>query len=311
MQVKVLTVAAASAALLMACGDKRPSESAPAQVLAAPSQVALAQSIPLPTSPSTPISGVELEKRSLQQCTSTPVGIKPPTLAALEGLQEQLRCIENFLDSHQDTPHWPQAYADRSKAMQAAMKVIKALSDRPTSTDDSDMAKTQRVLLEREQLSKLKSENYYFAKRAIDEITISIHQVLFRELRDGGMRMGDPVAAINESNQSAKQTGVWESIIDESRENGQFVVRRWVTEKSPMFVVQGFGPVMANVKIDDSGLPNSGVFSQNCRVNLSVAGDHQSYDCEQFLSGELSYKAMSAMKKAIQQGMTRQAGAPA
>ena len=117
------------------------------------------------------------------------------------------------------------------------MVVINALNSPPTGNGDGDMANAQRMLMDREKFKKLKSENYNYVKRAIEEITISIHHALFRELREGGMQMGNPQQKIEESNRMAKHTGVGGASVDESREGGQFVVTRWVADKSPMFVI--------------------------------------------------------------------------
>ena len=232
MKIGVLSVAVATLALLTACGEKNTD---------APSPVAQTTAAPTPLTP----SPEEKEKETLAGCTARSISIEPPSIEALEGLQGQMRCIENFLDNYKNTAHWQKAYADRAKAMEDSMVVIKALNSPPTGNGDGDMANAQRMLMGREKFKKLKSENYYFVKRAIEEITISIHHALFRELREGGMQMGNPQQKIEESNRMAKQTGVWETSVSEVREGGQFVVTSWVSDKSPMFVIEGYGSTSA------------------------------------------------------------------
>ena len=249
MKIWVLSVAVAAMALLTACGEKNTD---------APSPVAHTTAAPTPPTP----SPEEKEKETLAGCTARTISIEPPSIEALEGLQGQMRCIENFLDNYKNTAHWQKAYADRAKAMEDSMVVIKALSGSSTGNGDGDMANAQRMLMDREKFKKLKSENYNYVKRAIEEITISIHHALFRELREGGMQMGNPQQKIEESNRMAKQTGVWGSSVDESREGGQFVVTRWVSDKSPMFVIEGYGTTSVIIKIEDRYFDDNGAFSE-------------------------------------------------
>lgn len=294
MKIGVLTVAVASLALLTACGEKStdaPSPVAQTQTTAAP--------LPATLSPS------EKEKETLDGCAARTISIEPPSVDALEDLQGQMRCIENFLDTHKNTEHWQKAYADRAKAMQDSMVVIKALSGPPSGNGDGEMANAQRTLMDREKLKKLKSKNYYFVKRAIEEITISFHHALFRELREGGMQMGNPQEKINESNRMAKQTGVWETSVDEVREGGQFAVTRWVSDKTPVFLVEGYGSASVTIKIEDEYFNDNGAFSEKCKVYLGVTQTRLSYDCPQYLSGNMGREVVDAMKSLIKEDMAK------
>lgn len=290
MKIGVLSVAVASLALLIACGEKNTD---------APSPVAQTTAAPTPPTP----SPEEKEKETLAGCTARTISIAPPSIEALEGLQGQMRCIENFLDNNKNTSHWQKAYADRAKAMEDSMALINALSGPPTGNGDGDMASAQRMLMDREKFKKLKLENYYFVKRAIEEITISIHHALFQELRESGMQMGNPQQKIEESNRMAKQTGVWGSSIDESREGGQFIVTRWVSDKSPMFVIEGYGTTSVIIKIEDRYFDDNGAFSEQCKVYLGVTQKRLSYDCHQYLSGTMGREVIDAMKELIKEDM--------
>ncbi|WP_208943657.1 hypothetical protein [Paracidovorax avenae] len=293
MKIGNFSVAVAALALLTACGEKNTDASSPvAQTTAAPT-------------PSTP-SPEEKEKETLAGCSARAISIDPPSIEALEGLQGQMRCIENFLDDYKSTAHWQKAYADRAKAMEDSMVVVKALSGPPVG-GDGDMANAQRALMDREMLKKLKSENYYFVKRAIEEITISIHHALFRELREAGMQMGNPKQKIEEANRMVKQTGVWGSSVDESHEGGQFVVTRWVSEKSPMFVIEGYGTTSVIIKIEDRYFDENGAFSEKCKVYLGVTQKRLSYDCSQYLSGTMGREVLDAMKELIKEDMALKA----
>ena len=111
MRIGVLSVAVATLALLTACGEKNTD---------APSPVAQTTAAPTPPTP----SPEEKEKETLAGCTARTISIEPPSIEALEGLQGQMRCIENFLDNYKNTAHWQKAYADRAKAMEDSMVVI-------------------------------------------------------------------------------------------------------------------------------------------------------------------------------------------
>ena len=294
MKIGVLSVAVATLALLTACGEKNTDASSP-----------VAQTTATPTPP-TP-SPEEKEKETLAECTARTISIEPPSIEALEGLQGQMHCIENFLGKYKNTAHWQKAYADRAKAMEDSMVLIEALSGPPTGNGDGDMANAQRMLMDREKLKKLKSENYNYVKRAIEEITISIHHALFRELREGGMQMGNPQQKIEESNRMAKQTGVWGSSVDESREGGQFVVTRWVSDKSPMFVIEGYGTTSVIIKIEDRYFDDNGAFSEKCKVYLGVTQKRLFYDCHQYLSGTMGREVLDGMKELIKEDMALKA----
>ena len=294
MKIWVLSVAVAAMALLTACGEKNTD---------APSPVAHTTAAPTPPTP----SPEEKEKETLAGCAARAISIEPPSIEALEGLQGQMHCIENFLSKYKNTAHWQKAYADRAKAMEDSMVVIKALSGSSTGNGDGDMANAQRMLMDREKFKKLKSENYYFVKRAIEEITISIHHALFRELREGGMQMGNPQQKIEESNRMAKQTGVWGSSVDESREGGQFVVTRWVSDKSPMFVIEGYGTTSVIIKIEDRYFDDNGAFSEKCKVYLGVTQKRLFYDCHQYLSGTMGREVLDGMKELIKEDMALKA----
>lgn len=294
MKIGVLSVAVAALALLTACGEKNTDASSPvAQTTAAPT-------------PSTP-SPEEKEKETLAGCTARTISIEPPSIEALEGLQGQMHCIENFLGKYKNTAHWKKAYADRAKAMEDSMVLIEALSGPPTGNGDGDMANAQRMLMDREKLKKLKSENYNYVKRAIEEITISIHHALFRELREGGMQMGNPQQKIEESNRMAKQTGVWETSVSEVREGGKFVVTSWVANQSPMFIIEGYGASSINIKIEDRYFDGNGAFSEKCKVYLGVTQKRLSYDCPQYLSGTMGREVLDAMKELIKEDMALKA----
>ena len=294
MKIWVLSVAVAAMALLTACGEKNTD---------APSPVAHTTAAPTPPTP----SPEEKEKETLAGCAARAISIEPPSIEALEGLQGQMHCIENFLSKYKNTAHWQKAYADRAKAMEDSMVVINALNSPPTGNGDGDMANAQRMLMDREKFKKLKSENYYFVKRAIEEITISIHHALFRELREGGMQMGNPQQKIEESNRMAKQTGVWGSSVDESREGGQFVVTRWVSDKSPMFVIEGYGTTSVIIKIEDRYFDDNGAFSEKCKVYLGVTQKRLFYDCHQYLSGTMGREVLDGMKELIKEDMALKA----
>ena len=161
--------------------------------------------------------------------------------------------------------------------------------------------------MDREKLKKLKSENYNYVKRAIEEITISIHHALFRELREGGMQMGNPQQKIEESNRMAKQTGVWETSVSEVREGGKFVVTSWVANQSPMFIIEGYGASSINIKIEDRYFDGNGAFSEKCKVYLGVTQKRLSYDCPQYLSGTMGREVLDAMKELIKEDMALKA----
>ena len=294
MKIGVLSVAVATLALLTACGEKNTD---------APSPVAQTTAAPTPPMP----SPEEKEKETLAGCTARTISIEPPSIEALEGLQGQMHCIENFLGKYKNTAHWQKAYADRAKAMEDSMVLIEALSGPPTGNGDGDMANAQRMLMDREKLKKLKSENYNYVKRAIEEITISIHHALFRELREGGMQMGNPQQKIEESNRMAKQTGVWETSVSEVREGGKFVVTSWVANQSPMFIIEGYGASSINIKIEDRYLDGNGAFSEKCKVYLGVTQKRLSYDCPQYLSGTMGREVLDAMKELIKEDMALKA----
>ena len=283
MKIGVLSVAVATLALLTACGEKNTD---------APSPVAQTTAAPTPPTP----SPEEKEKETLAGCTARTISIEPPSIEALEGLQGQMHCIENFLGKYKNTAHWQKAYADRAKAMEDSMVLIEALSGPPTGNGDGDMANAQRMLMDREKLKKLKSENYNYVKRAIEEITISIHHALFRELREGGMQMGNPQQKIEESNRMAKQTGVWETSVSEVREGGKFVVTSWVANQSPMFIIEGYGASSINIKIEDRYFDGNGAFSEKCKVYLGVTQKRLSYDCPQYLSGTMGREGSSSFR---------------
>lgn len=294
MKIGVLSVAVATLALLTACGEKNTD---------APSPVAQTTAAPTPPMP----SPEEKEKETLAGCTARTISIEPPSIEALEGLQGQMHCIENFLGKYKNTAHWQKAYADRAKAMEDSMVLIEALSGPPTGNGDGDMANAQRMLMDREKLKKLKSENYNYVKRAIEEITISIHHALFRELREGGMQMGNPQQKIEESNRMAKQTGVWETSVSEVREGGKFVVTSWVANQSPMFIIEGYGASSINIKIEDRYFDGNGAFSEKCKVYLGVTQKRLSYDCHQYLSGTMGREVLDAMKELIKEDMALKA----
>ena len=294
MKIWVLSVAVAAMALLTACGEKNTD---------APSPVAQTTAAPTPPTP----SPEEKEKETLAGCAARAISIEPPSIEALEGLQGQMHCIENFLSKYKNTAHWQKAYADRAKAMEDSMVVINALNSPPTGNGDGDMANAQRMLMDREKFKKLKSENYNYVKRAIEEITISIHHALFRELREGGMQMGNPQQKIEESNRMAKQTGVWETSVSEVREGGQFVVTSWVANQSPMFIIEGYGASSINIKIEDRYFDGNGAFSEKCKVYLGVTQKRLSYDCPQYLSGTMGREVLDAMKELIKEDMALKA----
>ena len=294
MKIWVLSVAVAAMALLTACGEKNTD---------APSPVAHTTAAPTPPTP----SPEEKEKETLAGCAARAISIEPPSIEALEGLQGQMHCIENFLSKYKNTAHWQKAYADRAKAMEDSMVVINALNSPPTGNGDGDMANAQRMLMDREKFKKLKSENYNYVKRAIEEITISIHHALFRELREGGMQMGNPQQKIEESNRMAKQTGVWETSVSEVREGGQFVVTSWVANQSPMFIIEGYGASSINIKIEDRYFDGNGAFSEKCKVYLGVTQKRLSYECPQYLSGTMGREVLDAMKELIKEDMALKA----
>ena len=294
MKIWVLSVAVAAMALLTACGEKNTD---------APSPVAHTTAAPTPPTP----SPEEKEKETLAGCAARAISIEPPSIEALEGLQGQMHCIENFLSKYKNTAHWQKAYADRAKAMEDSMVVINALNSPPTGNGDGDMANAQRMLMDREKFKKLKSENYNYVKRAIEEITISIHHALFRELREGGMQMGNPQQKIEESNRMAKQTGVWETSVSEVREGGQFVVTSWVANQSPMFIIEGYGASSINIKIEDRYFDGNGAFSEKCKVYLGVTQKRLSYDCPQYLSGTMGREVLDGMKELIKEDMALKA----
>lgn len=299
MKIGVLTVTIAAMVLLTACGKKNTDVPSPV------AQTTPSTAPPQPVAPT--LSQSDIEKQTLEGCTASTINTQPPSVDALEGLQGQMRCIENFLDRNKNTEHWQKAYDERAKAMMSSMVVIKAFSESSSGNSEADMANAQRMLMEREKLKKLKTENYYFVKRAIEEITISLYHALFRELKDSGMRMGDPQEKLKDSNRMAKQTGVWESSVDEVREGGQFIVTRWVSDKTPMFLIEGYGNTSVIIKIEDRFFDDNGAFSDKCKVYLGVTQTRLSYDCAEYLTAKQGRQVIDSMKSLIRDDMTKQA----
>ena len=295
-KIEILIFTVATLIVLVACGNKK--IDVPPLT---PTNLSIAAPAPM-------LSPSEMEREALEGCTARSVSLESPSINALVSLQDQMRCIENFLDTNRNTEHWQKAYSDRAKAMMDSMVVIKALNVTASDSHDSDMTNTQQILMDRDRLKKLKSENYFFVKRAIEEITISLHHALFQELREGGMRMGDPQEKLNESNRKAKQTGIWEASVDEVREGGQFVVARRVFEnKSPMFLIEGYGTVSIFLKIEDNHFDDNGAFSDKCKVYLSVTQTKLSYDCSEYLNGNQGRQIIDSIKLIIKEDMARKA----
>lgn len=234
------------------------------------------------------LSKEELELKEYKSCEDTFQSITyQPTIEFLEKSQESLRCVENFLSRHSDTTYRNQVYLLRAKIVQSVMRGIEEHKNTDVKEGD-DLSTMQNHRLSAEKLKKIKSENYSFIRRAIEETTISIYHDIFLELRDQGVKLGDPKLSIEQGNRMAKQTGVWESTIDEERDGGKFVVKRWVTEKVPMFVIEGVGGISPVVQIEDPVLETEGYFSKNCFVYLGIGSERYPFACFDFIKGSLS-----------------------
>ena len=290
------TAMLAALVTLMACSDTQTGPSASQPGTGESPDAGMAQPAVAATADS------EQEKEVLAACTAIGIRLDPPSLSALQDLHGQMRCLENFLEVFPQTDHWQSAYAQRSRAVADAMALIQALSTADAAP--TDMAQAQRLLMEREQLQSLKSETRHYVMRAVQEVTIDIHQSLFAELRQGGMQMGDPQQFIEESNRNAQQTGVWGVSVDHARESGQFVVTRWFSTKAPMFVIEGYGPATLLPSIEDAKFEEHGVFGEGCKVHLGVAQTRLTYDCTQYLSGTQGWEVIGAVKAAIKQDMS-------
>lgn len=302
MKLGVLIAGIASLAIFAACSKKDDAGvTPPVGQNSSPSQSTLAAPpVPEPSSS-------EMKKKVLDACTATPVGIEHASVDVLADLQEQMRCIENFLSDNKKTEHWKQAYANRSKVMLESMIVIKALNEPKADGAGSDIANAQRTLMDREKFKKLKSENYNYVKRAINEITTSITYSLFIHLKNSGVQMVNPKEDIEASNRQAKQTGVWGSTIDSEMDNGEFVISRWVTETSPMFKIAGYGSVSIITKIEDDYFDDNGAFSNKCKVYLGVTQTRLSYDCVEYLTAAKSAEVAKAMNSLISEDMAKNA----
>lgn len=288
-------VAAASFTILAACGERSGDSSA---------QVAQSEAA---VETSKAANSENAENGALAGCIGRVVNLNPPSLDALAGLQGKMRCIENFLDTYKNTAHWQKAYDERARAIEDSMAVIAGLSGSAAQESAGEIGAAQRALIDQDKFKKLKSENYYYVKRAMEEITISIHHALFRELRDSGVQMGNPQQKISEANQMAKQTGVWETKIGEAREDGQFVVTWWASDKSPMFLIEGYGPTAVILKIEDRYFNDNGVFSPSCKVYLGVTQKRLSYECQKYLAGNMGREVLEAMKSLIKEDMEKKA----
>ncbi len=291
-----LYIAAASLTLLTACGEKS-GESAPHAAQSGAAVEVHKEAIP-----------ENAEIVALNGCIGRAVTVDPPSLDALANLQSKMHCIENFLNTYKNTAHWQKAYDERARAIEDSMAVITGLSVSAPKESSGEIGAAQRALIDQEKFKKLKSENYYYVKRAMEEITISIHHALFRELRDSGVQMGNPQQKISEANQMAKQTGVWETKIGEASEDGQFVVTWWASDKSPMFLIEGYGPTAVILKIEDRYFDDNGVFSPGCKVYLGVTQKRLSYECQKYLAGNMGREVLEAMKSLIKEDMEKKAG---
>lgn len=298
MKINLLIAAAAALCLLTSCdkSDKgTPSVPQSIKIAASPETV---QEAP-------PLSQIDKEKETLNKCTST-VKSAPSSIEKLEELQDQMRCIENFLYVNNNTTHWQQAYADRARAMMTSMTIIKSLSEHVPSNGDVDMTISQKMLIAQETLKNLKSENHHFVYRALQEITISLHYGLFIELKRYGVQMGDPREGFEAANLIAKKTGTWESSIDEVREDGQFIVTRLFSEKTPEFLIKGYGSIPVFLKIEDDYFDKTGAFSEKCTIYLNVAQTSLIYACADYLTGTLSRQIVDSMKAAIKKDMNKE-----
>lgn len=291
-----LYVAVASLTLLTACGE-RSGDSAPQTAQSGAAAKTPKEAIP-----------ENAENVALNGCIDRTVTIDPPSLNALASLQGKMHCIENFLDTYKNTAHWQKAYDERARAIGDSMVVITELSGTAPNEGTGDMGSAQRVLIDQDKFKKLKSENYYYVKRAMEEITISIHHALFRELRDSGVQMGNPQQKISEANRMAKQTGVWETKVGEAREDGQFVVTWWASDKSPMFLIEGYGPTAVLLKIEDKDFYESGVISPSCKVFLGVTQKRLSYECQKYIAGNMGREVLESVKSLIKEDMEKKAG---
>lgn len=254
------------------------------------------------------LSNEEMEIKEYKECeNSFQTKSYQPTLEHLENLQDSMRCVENFLSRHSTTAYRNQVYLLRAKIIQDIMKGLEQQKDAGIKGGGGeDLAALQNNRLDSERLKKIRSENYSYIKRAIEETTISIYYDIFLELKEKGLKMGDPRSKIEQGNRMAKQTGVWESSIDEERDDGKFIVKRWMTEKEPMFVIEGSGSVSPIIQVEDQSLESEGYLSKHCLVNLGIGSERHPFACLDYLKGILSASVKNKVLANIKHDMTQQ-----
>lgn len=298
-------MAAAALALVASCGDKGSTPAAAAAAAQRDAGEAQAAS-------AAQVQGKEeREQEELVACAAGHITAEPPRIEDLEFLQDQMRCLEGHLSFAKDAPNWREAYTERARIMRASMAIIKALNSLDAariSGGISDPVKTQQILMDRERLKKLQLENHGYVKRAIEEITISVFHALFAILQEGGMKMGDPRPDFDWGNAKARSMGTWTSTLVESRSSGQFLVSQMMTDRSAMFLINGYGPVWIHAYIKDETFEQSGTFSEECLVVVMMTQTRHEYGCNEFLSGRLNSRFGEAFKADLQDDMARKAG---
>jgi len=252
----------------------------------------------------------EREKNALQDCNLPDKTKLEATIETLASLQLRSRCVEDFLHKYPHTGYWQEAYMVRGRMLNGAMAIIRELDSTSRPVKSTDIVAAQKLLMDSQSLRKLKTENFNYTKRALEEITIAIHRGVFYELKAKGLAMGDPRARLDAANRTARQLGIWETIIEETRENGQFLVTRWVTERSSMFLIEGYGLVTASVKVPDIYFNEEGAFSDDCKVLVSMDGGLTSYPCGTFLSGSLGADAVRSLSAVVQESLSKKARQP-
>ncbi len=229
------------------------------------------------------------------------------SVSAIRQLHSTLRCVENILDTRKETLLWLLAYQIRWKTLDVVMMMTKRMNadNQAAGAAGEDMAKAQALLIEREQMKKLSEDTMYYAIRATQELNISTAHMLYRDLKSSGMQMADPMVEVNASNLTSRRTGVWETTIDDRRDGGEFLIVRWVTEKEPMFSLSGYGSVRPGIRIEDPAFDETGVFSDNCSINITLADGRLTYKCQDYVKGETTDKIVAEMKKLVQTAMSK------
>lgn len=163
----------------------------------------------------------------------------------------------------------------------------------------AEAAAVQRSAIAQDQTEREAKERDAARLRAMDVRLLNIFFAVYEDAKRGGVKVIDPLPAMEDSNRSRRNAGIWELKVQRYGADPHFIETWDLQRPSGAFNVEGIGLMFANGLVRDEDFDEKGVFSPACKFEIRAGRGSVTYGCLSFYEGKHDDEVFLAIRNLI------------